>query len=105
MVASYIKKIKHSMLCVTDGYLRDITNTVCFPLVLHLNVSHLSCVCVFLFCCCCCLFFNFLFVCFQNQNLNRLLKTECFVCVFVLDLGGSPASFAKFILCTIFARQ
>ena len=40
MVATHIKKIKDSMLCVTDVYLRDTTNL--FSPVLHLNVSHLS---------------------------------------------------------------
>ena len=40
MVATHIKKTKHSMLCVTGVYLRDITNTNF--VILHLNVSHLS---------------------------------------------------------------
>ena len=41
VVATYIKKIKLRMLCVTGVYLRDITNFFFSP-VLHLNVSHLS---------------------------------------------------------------
>ena len=40
MVATHIKKFKHSMLCVTGVYLRDITNII-FAILL-LNVSHLS---------------------------------------------------------------
>ena len=40
MVAAHNKKNKHSVLCVTSVYLRDITNT--FSPVLCLNVSHLS---------------------------------------------------------------
>ena len=40
MVATHIKKINHSMLCVTGVYWRGITNT--YSLILHLNVSHLS---------------------------------------------------------------
>ena len=44
MVATHINKIKHSMLCVTGVYLRDIMNIIF--VILHLNVSHLSaCVC------------------------------------------------------------
>ena len=40
MVATHIKKIKHSTLCVTGVYLRDLTNIIF--VILHLNVSHLS---------------------------------------------------------------
>ena len=40
MVATHIKMIKQSMLCVTGVYLRDITNTSF--VILHLNVSQLS---------------------------------------------------------------
>ena len=40
MVATHMKIVKHSKLCMTGVYLRDITNT-CSP-VFHLNVSHLS---------------------------------------------------------------
>ena len=53
MVATHIKKIKHSMLCVTGMHvrdmfmlcvtgmsIRDITNTIF--VILHLNLSHLS---------------------------------------------------------------
>ena len=47
MVLSYIKKITHSMLCVTDVYLRDKTNTVLS--ILHLTVGHLSVFCSFCF--------------------------------------------------------
>ena len=49
MVAIHIKKIKHSMLCVTGVYLKDIANTSF--VILHLNVNCVS-VCtskVFLF--------------------------------------------------------
>ena len=44
-VATHIEKIKHSLLCVTGVYLRDITNT--FFVILHLNVNHL---CIFCSC-------------------------------------------------------
>ena len=40
MVATHVKKIKHSMLCVTGVYLREITNTNF--VILHLNASGLS---------------------------------------------------------------
>ena len=40
MVATLIKKIKHSMLCVTGVYLRDITDMIF--VTVHLNVSHQS---------------------------------------------------------------
>ena len=40
MVATHIKKFKHSMLCVTGVYLRDITNMI--VVILHLRVSDLS---------------------------------------------------------------
>ena len=40
MVATYAKKIKHSMPCVTGVYLRDITNMIF--IILHLNMSCLS---------------------------------------------------------------
>ena len=40
MVATHIKKIKYSMLCVTGVYRRNVTNTIL--VILHLNVSHLS---------------------------------------------------------------
>ena len=32
MVLTYIKKVRHSMLCVTGVYLSDITDTIFFPL-------------------------------------------------------------------------
>ena len=40
MVATHIETIKHSKLCVTGVYLRDITNTIF--VILHLKVSRLS---------------------------------------------------------------
>ena len=40
MVATHIKKIKHSVFCMRRVYFRDLTNT--FSPVLHLNESHLS---------------------------------------------------------------
>ena len=40
MVATHIKKIKHSVFCVIGVYLRDITNTI--YVILYLNVSHES---------------------------------------------------------------
>ena len=43
MVLTYIKKIRHSMLCVTGVYLGDITDMT-FS-VLHWNVNHLSICC------------------------------------------------------------
>ena len=48
MVAAYVKKIKHSMLCVTGVFIRDITNTIF--VTLHVNMSRMSvcCFCVFL---------------------------------------------------------
>ena len=48
MVATHIKKIKHSMLFVTGMYLRDIINTIF--ITLHLNVSGLSVLLFFFFC-------------------------------------------------------
>ena len=39
-----MKKVKHSMLCVTGVYVRDVTTTSCL-FVLHLNVSCLSICC------------------------------------------------------------
>ena len=39
----YTLKIKHSMLCVTGAYLRDITNTIFASF--HLNVNRLSVCC------------------------------------------------------------
>ena len=54
MVATHIKKINHSILCVTGVYLRDIIYTIF--IFLHLNVSRLSVcssclfVCLFVFC-------------------------------------------------------
>ena len=53
MAATHIEKIKHSMLCVTGVYSRDITNMIL--VILHLNVSHLSVFsyrCVLLACMC-----------------------------------------------------
>ena len=47
MVTTHIKKIKHSMLCVTGVYLRDLDNMIF--VILHLNVSHLSVFSVFFF--------------------------------------------------------
>ena len=46
MVATHIKKIKQSMLCVTGVYLRDIANTDIS--ILHLHVSLLSICCSYL---------------------------------------------------------
>ena len=40
MVASCIKKIKHSLICKTGVYLRDITDMIF--VTVHLNVSHQS---------------------------------------------------------------
>ena len=40
MVATHIKNVKHSMLCVTGVYFRDITNIII--VLLHLNNSRLS---------------------------------------------------------------
>ena len=40
LVATHIKKIKLSVLCVTGVYLRHITNVIF--VILHLNVSYLS---------------------------------------------------------------
>ena len=40
VVSTHIKKIRHSLLCVTGVHLWDITKTIF--VILHLNVSHLS---------------------------------------------------------------
>ena len=40
MVDTLIKQIKHSVLCVSGVYLRDITDMIF--VILHLNVGHLS---------------------------------------------------------------
>ena len=40
VVSTHIKKIRHSLLCVTGVHLWDITKTIF--VILHLNVSHLG---------------------------------------------------------------
>ena len=40
MVATHVKKIQHSVLCVTGVYLRDIMNIIF--VISHLDASHLS---------------------------------------------------------------
>ena len=39
MVATVVKRIKHSKLCVTGVYLGDITNSNMIFVILHFNVS------------------------------------------------------------------
>ena len=107
MIATYIKKIKYSILCVSSGYTRDI----CFFPVLHLNVSHLSV-------CCSCLvvifsssqraslmlpslflsWLIFLEMCFHGLNLHGWLLFSSLTEICILELLKAVFQYVKFFI-------
>ena len=97
MVATPIKKIKHSMLCVTGLYLKDITNTLF--VILHLNVSHLS------DCISC-------FICTlgeleasQRQHFSEKTFPNFYEEIYVLQIGYAHCSVHNFRNCLVSCMQ
>ena len=80
MALTYLKKIRHSILCVTGVYLRDITNIIVS--ILHLNVSHLS-VC-----------FSSVFLCVYVFVVVAWMFGQVFVCVCVCQVSPLKSKFA-----------
>ena len=110
MVATHIRKIKHSMLCVTGVHLRDLTNTSFVNLQMNLVVWAFALPVFFVFEACEQLYLQLLTISTSWLSMEIGLgaqRTSCFVLAIFSSrkLGLKQTSVTQFLDCSLLAKR